>query len=209
MPRPPELSPRKTPRQQRSKDMLERIIEAGTRVLSEHGYDGASTNRIAAEAGISSGSLYQYFPNKDAIVTAVLERFSDQLVARIDAQLARAATMPWRDSGRALLAAQFEVFEENIGPLRTIIERIPQLGGTDKLDALRRRIADLARLYLRAHRDQFRADLDIEAAVWIMVEMPSQLAIRYLVQPPAIARDRMINELADMLIGYLTRPAPG
>ncbi|MDT7630971.1 MAG: hypothetical protein QOI50_2901, partial [Pseudonocardiales bacterium] len=40
-------------------------------------------------------------------------------------------------------------------------------------------------------------------------EMPSQLAIRYLVQPPAIARDRMINELADMLIGYLTRPAPG
>ncbi|HWN32402.1 MAG TPA: helix-turn-helix domain-containing protein, partial [Pseudonocardia sp.] len=73
--------------------MVERIIDAATRVLSEHGYDGASTNRIAATAGISSGSLYQYFPNKDAIVTAVLERFSDQLVARIDAQLAAAMSM--------------------------------------------------------------------------------------------------------------------
>jgi AcrR family transcriptional regulator len=187
--------------------MVERIIDAAARVLTEHGYDGASTNRIAATAGISSGSLYQYFPNKDAIVTAVLERFSDQLVTRIDAQLAATMTMSWRDGGRALLAAQFEVFEQNIGPLRTIIERVPQLGGTDNLGALQRRLADLTRLYLVAHRDQFRPDLDVAAAVWIMVEVSAQLAIRYLVAPPPIPRDQVIDELAGMFIGYLTRPA--
>ncbi|HEX4250983.1 MAG TPA: TetR/AcrR family transcriptional regulator [Pseudonocardia sp.] len=205
MPRPPELSPRKTPRQQRSREMVARIIDAAARVLTEHGYDGASTNRIAATAGISSGSLYQYFPNKDAIVTAVLERFSDQLVARIDAQLAATMTMSWRDGGRALLAAQFEVFEQNIGPLRTIIERVPQLGGTDSLGALQRRLADLTRLYLVANRDQFRPDLDVQAAVWIMVEVSAQLAIRYLVAPPPIPREQVIDELSGMFIGYLTR----
>lgn len=207
MARPPELSPRKTPRQQRSREMVERIIAAAGRVLTEHGYDGASTNRIAATAGISSGSLYQYFPNKDAIVTAVLERFSDQLVARVDAQLAATLSMSWQDGGRALLAAQFEVFEEHIGPLRTIIERVPQLGGTDRLGALQRRLADLTRLYLVAHRDQFRPDLDVQAAVWIMVEVSAQLAIRYLVAPPPIPREKVIDELAGMFIGYLTRPA--
>ena len=207
MPRSPELSPRKTPRQQRSRETVERIIDAATRVLTEHGYDGASTNRIAAAAGVSSGSLYQYFPNKDAIVTAVLERFSDQLVARIDAQLAAAMTMPWQDGGRALLSAQFEVYEQNNGPLRTIIERVPQLGGTDALGALQRRIADLTRLYLVANRDTFRPDLDVAAAVWIMVEGSAQLAIRYLVAPPPIPREQIIDELAGMFIGYLTRPA--
>ena len=151
------------------------------------------------------GSLYQYFPNKDAIVAAVVERFAEQLTARIDAQLTATMHLPWRESGRALLAAQFEVFEENTSPLRSVIERIPQLGGTDRLDALRHRIADLTRMYLIAHREQFRPDLDVEAAVWIMVETSGQLAIRYLVRPPAIPKERIIDELADMLIGYLTR----
>jgi len=185
--------------------MVERIIKAAARVLSERGYDGASTNRIAAEAGISSGSLYQYFPNKDAIVAAVVERFVERLTARIDAQLAATMHLPWRESGRALLAAQFEVFEEHIGPLRSVIERIPQLGGTDRIDALRRRMADLTRMYLITHREQFRPDLDVEAAVWIMVETSGQLAIRYLVRPPTIPKERIIDELADMLTGYLTR----
>ncbi|HEY0576715.1 MAG TPA: TetR/AcrR family transcriptional regulator [Pseudonocardia sp.] len=53
------------------------------------------------------GSLYQYFPNKDAIVAAVVERFAEQLTARIDAQLTATMHLPWRESGRALLGAQF------------------------------------------------------------------------------------------------------
>ncbi len=63
--RPP--SPRRTPRQDRSRAMVDRILDAGQEMLIAHGYDGASTNRIATAAGISPGSLYQYFPNKDAI----------------------------------------------------------------------------------------------------------------------------------------------
>ena len=52
--------------------MVERILAATRSVLVERGYEGASTNRIAAVAGISPGSLYQYFPDKDAVVDRVV-----------------------------------------------------------------------------------------------------------------------------------------
>jgi AcrR family transcriptional regulator len=188
--------------------MVARIVDAAGRVLGEHGYEGASTHRIAAEAGISGGSLYQYFANKDAVVAAVLEQFSERLAARIDVALAESMTMGWREGGRALLEAQFGMFEDNIGPLRTIIERAGHLGGTDQLAALHRRMTDLTRMYLVAHRERFRPDLDIEAAVWIMVEVSAQLAIRYVVHPPPMTRERVIDQLADMFIGHLG-PRPG
>jgi AcrR family transcriptional regulator len=205
MPRPPELSPRKTPRQQRSRQMLERIIDAATRVLSERGYDGASTNRIAAEAGISSGSLYQYFPNKDAIVVAVLDRFADDLADRIGAQIEATMPEPWQTGGRALLDVQIALFEENADLLRIIVEQIPRLGPVDKLDSLRTRMSDLVRLYLILNRERFRPDLDIETAVWILAEVTGQLSVRYVLARPPIPRERMVEQLTALITRYIGR----
>ena len=70
----PALDPRKIPRQQRSKAMVDLILEAATRVLRRESLAGFNTNRVAEVAGISVGSLYQYFPNKAALVTALIDR---------------------------------------------------------------------------------------------------------------------------------------
>ena len=67
-------SPRKSPSQERSRHTVERILDAATRVFHERGYAGATTNDIADEAGLSIGSLYQYFPNKDALLVALTQR---------------------------------------------------------------------------------------------------------------------------------------
>ncbi|MDN3351316.1 TetR/AcrR family transcriptional regulator [Actinomadura sp. DC4] len=205
MPRPPDLSPRKTPRQRRSRQMVERIVEATTRVLTEHGYDGASTNRIAAEAGISSGSLYQYFPNKDAIVVAVLDRFADDLADHVGARLEAVMAEPWQAAGRALLDTQIELFEENAELLRIIVERVPRLGSVDKLDALRRRMSDLVRMYVILNRERFRADLDVETAVWILAETTGLLSARYVLDRPRIPRERMVDELTALVTRYIER----
>ncbi|PRC61647.1 TetR family transcriptional regulator, partial [Mycobacterium sp. ITM-2017-0098] len=74
-------------------------------MLIAHGYDGASTNRIAEAAGISPGSLYQYFPNKDAIVEAVIDRFSDDLSARVAAGVSERLDQPAPDYVRESIAA--------------------------------------------------------------------------------------------------------
>jgi AcrR family transcriptional regulator len=68
------LAPRKAARQERAHLTVEAILEAAAQVFESHGYARATTNRIAERAGISIGSLYQYFPNKDAILVALAQR---------------------------------------------------------------------------------------------------------------------------------------
>ena len=68
------LKPRKTPRQQRAAETVAAIIEAAAQVLETGGFEGFNTNAIARRAGVSIGSLYQYFPGKDALTIALMNR---------------------------------------------------------------------------------------------------------------------------------------
>lgn len=68
------IGPRKAPRQQRSQQTVDRIVEAAARVFDDVGYLATTTNEIAADAGVSIGSLYQYFPNKDALLIEIARR---------------------------------------------------------------------------------------------------------------------------------------
>jgi AcrR family transcriptional regulator len=68
------IGPRKSPSQERSRRTVDRILDAATRIFHEQGYTGATTNDIADEADVSVGSLYQYFPNKDALLVALTQR---------------------------------------------------------------------------------------------------------------------------------------
>lgn len=204
MPPLPAHSPRKIPRQERSRRTVERILDAATRVLSERGYDGASTNRIAAAARLSNGSLYQYFPNKDAIVVAVLDRFADHLADRLGAEIEAALAEPWQAAGRSLLDAQIRLLEENAELLRVVVEHVPRLGPFDKLDALTQRLTDLVRIYLLLNRDRFRPGLDVDASLWIITQTVGQLSLRYVLDRPPIPRDRMVDELAELIIRYIS-----
>jgi AcrR family transcriptional regulator len=78
-PRKSTLKARKAPRQTRSKETVSVILEASARILESEGMRGCNTNAIAARAGVSIGSLYQYFPNKDAIVRALISSFEETL----------------------------------------------------------------------------------------------------------------------------------
>src|ERR1700678_736820 len=77
------LKPRKTPGQSRSAVTVAAIIEAAARILETKGFEGYNTNAVAERAGVSIGSLYQYFPNRDAITRALIERETAALLADI------------------------------------------------------------------------------------------------------------------------------
>jgi AcrR family transcriptional regulator len=76
-PRKRMLEVRKAPGQARSKETVNVILEASARILESEGLRGFNTNAVAAKAGVSIGSLYQYFPNKDAILLALINSFED------------------------------------------------------------------------------------------------------------------------------------
>ncbi len=77
------LEPRKLPAQSRSNATVSAVLEAAARILERYGFEGYTTNAIAERAGVSIGSFYQYFPNKDAVTVALLERESAVLLSDI------------------------------------------------------------------------------------------------------------------------------
>jgi len=77
--------PRKRPRQQRSRELVARILDEAARLFETLGYHDTTTNHVADAAGISIGSLYQYFPNKDALLVGLAERHLDEAEPRLAA----------------------------------------------------------------------------------------------------------------------------
>jgi AcrR family transcriptional regulator len=96
---------RRTPRQQRSRELVSRALDAADRLLADEGADALTTTRIAREAGVSVGSLYQYFPDTGAIAAALAERHMDAFEALMDDVVARAGEERWDDPVGALVDA--------------------------------------------------------------------------------------------------------
>lgn len=81
----PHFGPRKQPRQARSSDTVEVILESAARILETEGLERVTTNRVAENAGVSVGSLYQYFPNKQSILAELVRREQRVLLADVTA----------------------------------------------------------------------------------------------------------------------------
>jgi AcrR family transcriptional regulator len=90
--------PRKSPKQARSLETVNVIVEAAARILESKGPDGFSTNAVAERAGVSIGSLYQYFPRKEALIGALIARETSLLIDDAEAAMAE-------PSGAAALSA--------------------------------------------------------------------------------------------------------
>src|SRR5262245_18451911 len=96
-------NPRKVPRQERARATIDALLTATARILVKEGFDRASTNRIAEEAGVSVGSLYQYFPGKEALVAALIERHIDEMTSLFASAFERFAALPLTEATRELV----------------------------------------------------------------------------------------------------------
>jgi AcrR family transcriptional regulator len=157
-------SARRTPKQERSRATVDAVLEAAARVFRREGWD-ATTNRIAEAAGVGIGSLYEYFPNKNAIVVALAERHMETAESAVESALGSAS------STRDLVAAlQQAILESHRFPSQAleIVRDVPQLGTAllERATNLEARV--LAALEARAaeggHRDaRLRAIAAFEA----------------------------------------------
>src|SRR5215475_7174475 len=108
MKRKPQTSPRKQASQDRSRSTVDALVGATTRILVKEGYDQASTNRIAELAGVSIGSLYQYFPSKEALVAAVIDRHTQEIAGVTRNALLKALTRPVEDAAREFVSVAID-----------------------------------------------------------------------------------------------------
>lgn len=99
------LEPRKTPVQARSAVTVEAISEATIQVLLSHGVERFTTTRVAARAGVSVGTLYQYYPNKRSLLFAVLENHLNKVAARVEAACESARHKPLAEMIKEMVEA--------------------------------------------------------------------------------------------------------
>jgi len=181
--------------------MVERIVDAGRQVLVRDGYGRFATNRVAGEAGISPGSLYQYFRDKDELLTVILERYWDEVADRVSASLAdRFGDPPERMVGNtvdALLAA----LEQDAELLRVAVEEVPQSRLHERSAALRRRIQELGSAYLRL---ALGPDAErVSTRAWVVMVAMEGLAVRWILDQPGIPREELVEELTVLAERYV------
>ena len=127
------FKPRKRPQQDRSKITNNAILEATTHILSEKGYDKLTTNRIAKKAGISIGSLYQYYPNKESIISELISRSYQQDRDFIESKLSELKEAPIETTVKRLIHALMERCDSNLIVAKALREQIPRVEWTNKV----------------------------------------------------------------------------
>jgi AcrR family transcriptional regulator len=114
------------------------LVEATARVLVREGFDKASTNRIAEVAGVSVGSLYQYFPSKEALVVAVIDRHNQEIMQVVRGELAEAMSLPVEKAVRKMIAVAVKAHRVNPRLHRVLAEQIPRVGKLEDVETFNR-----------------------------------------------------------------------
>ena len=197
-------NPRKSASQERSRLTVDALLEATTRILIKEGYDRASTNRIAEVAGVSIGSLYQYFPSKEALVAAVVERHSQELSKVTRNALLKVAARPIEVAAREFVSVAIDAHRVNPKLHGVLAEQIPRVGRLENIEANVRDGYALVRGYLEAHRDEIDvADLDL--AAFVVVTVVEALTHAAVLRRPDILADEKAQQFVDDVTRLVVR----
>lgn len=185
---------RKQPKQERSQATVTRILDATGQVLSEHGYHGCTTGRIADEAGLSKGSIYQYFSDKDAILERLAARLVDEILAEVGKVIDAHLLDDLWTAGHVLVAAGFDAIDARRDVLRSLLvdARIDLIADTDDLYM---RAHDIARAYFAANADGIRRDIDVDAITFVLIGAGRSMMVSYAAQTTDLTRDRLTTAL--------------
>lgn len=178
--------------------MVERLVHAARTVLVRDGYDAFTTNRAAEQAGVSPGSLYQYFPNKAALVETVIDRWSDEISDRVAAALADRADIAAPGMVRATADALLAALESDAPLLRIVWEELPAVQHRHRQRALERRVQELLSVYLAASGT---TRPDTAATAWVLVMAIENISVRWVLDRPDLSRDRLLDELTALAGG--------
>ncbi|WP_435245787.1 TetR/AcrR family transcriptional regulator [Streptomyces sp. NRRL F-5630] len=196
------LTPRRKPTQVRAALTRERILTAAAHVFGEYGYAAGTTNRIAEHARMSIGSLYQYFPNKDAILAELLVRHIDR-GGWAGADELDTSPGSLEDAVRSLVRDAIDHHRDGPQLLRIMIEEAPV--SSELIEALdrhgRARVGQVREVLAR-HPDVRVADLDMAAELIVGAVELNTHQIMAAPRPPRV--ERLEEELVAMITRYLS-----
>jgi AcrR family transcriptional regulator len=199
--RKPAATPRKIPQQERSQITVEAILIATAHILTVEGYNQFNTNRVAELAGVSIGSLYQYFPNKEALIFALAEHHANEMLELVRYHLEELEDTSISAVLHQLVKAALAAHTVNPSLHRVLNEQIP------RSEEMRKLAETKMELMLRSFLEQ-RCDLiqpkNLDLTVFIVgrtIEALTHGAV--LDRPELLKNDLLEQEITTLLSSYL------
>lgn len=193
---------RKRPQQERSRQMVSTLIDATARCISERGLDNTTTPHIAELAGVSVGSLYQYFGSKEALIEALVEKLADD-VARGVKRLPVSGDVSLRDLVGTAIRFGFAMLNASNGLYAELARNWHRVQTQKVADVLQQHFLEIARFYFLKHYREHPID-DLEVRVFIITNSTIFTMVRLVSQENSMLNeDAVANGLTDMITGYL------
>ncbi|MFN0248941.1 MAG: TetR/AcrR family transcriptional regulator [Kofleriaceae bacterium] len=198
----PLTSPRKLPRSQLGAATVDAILDAVVQILERDGLDRLTTNHVAELAGVSIGSLYQYFPNKEALVGAVQDRYADDTFTRVRAALEANVDQPIRTViariGGAVLEAQ-----RNQRPIhRALIDARTAAGVWERYRRWMDQHVELIAAFM-AKRDDIEVT-NVRTAAFVIVHAAEGM-IQAATERPDVDTMQIALDAAEMIVRFVER----
>ena len=204
-----KLSPRKLPTQPRARATVEAVLQACAQELVAEGYEATNINSIAKRAGVSVGSIYQYFPTKDALIGAVVRAHTRAMIEAFGAVPDTLAVAPLAEAVRWVASraiAAYAVAPELRHVINSQVPRAHAFMQTADFDAW---LADTAHAFLAAHRDALRpANLPLAVAI-LQTAVEAVVARFSSGDGGRPGEPELLDELCALMLGYLERPSIG
>jgi AcrR family transcriptional regulator len=203
------LEPRKLPKQSRSGATFEAVLEAAAQIFERRGYAAGTTNRIAERAGVSIGSLYQYFPNKDAILVALVHRHLAEGTAALGPHIERLRSGARFDDVLPDIVHAMVAIHARAPNLHRVLFEETQLPPTlrAQLDALEDRLVDLTADALAA--DPHSRPVDPQLSARIVISAIEGLTHRLVLrQPPGVVPEAIAHEVTELVRAYIQTRQP-
>jgi len=204
----PREEQRRRPKQARAKQSVNRILEVTAQLLAEEGLERTNVNRIARAVGISAGSIYQYFPDKQALVGALVEDRFLLLYSRNIDWVAGAMDRPIAEVAETLLRRTVAFYQENLQLMQVLHQQVNQIPANSQVSHVRQQVFGLTRILLISSREPLSfADVDVAATMLIQTirTFAPQIAGA---APYPVSQERMIRETVVMMCRYVGAAEP-
>lgn len=191
---------RRQPVQLRSRQTVLAVLDAVVKLVKRDGVEGVTTNRIADVAGVSIGSVYQYFPDKGAIFAALHDRHVDEMSRLVERTLVDHAASPLEVLVRALVEAMVDAHAADPELCELLTMEVPQAG--DGARAFEVRLRGAFRLALASRARQ--PSRDIERVLFVLPHMINALSHgAVLRRPPRLSLAAAKQECVHAVLAYL------
>jgi AcrR family transcriptional regulator len=201
-PAPLQIEPRKQPVQSRSTATVEALYEASIQILLELGYRKFTTTRVAERAGVSIGSLYQYFPNREALITAVIARHLDHMLTVIEHRCRELVGRPLDEMVTGMIDAVIAAKWEHIEISRALHEPMAEVRGSECVRDAEARMAAPVAAILRSCCDAAFRDAEL-IALTMVISCSSLLQAAITDKTKAFDRESLRAHMGAMALGYL------